>query len=563
MQQALTLAVMLLIGHAGIAMANDVRQGDRVDALFADYARSDAPGAAVGVYRGGQIVYAKGYGLADLESKEPITPRTQFHIASVSKQFAAFAVALLARDGTLDLDADVRRYLPYFPDFGHPVTTRQMVLHTSGLRDQWSLFQMGGRDMRDLLRQQQVVQMVQRQRELNFVPGTNTLYSNTGYTLLAEIVASVSGKTLREFSHERMFAPLGMHRTFFFDDVTDVVPGRAHSYEQDKDGRWARSLLNYETVGATSLFTSIEDFARWSGNFGHPVVGDQALIEMVSRSGTLSDGTVVHYGFGLTDLPEGGRKAIAHSGSDADFRTQFIYYPEHDVGVVVFANRSAPVWELAKAVADIYLPAVPRGAIETPALLDTPDPALLARLPGTYVHSTSRSITLASVDGGVVATWGGGSQPSRVVFRADGSLDLSSYDRVRPVLSKAGEVVALQKVARIDVVGDRYDRVRPLPSTAQALAEYVGDYRSEELDATYAISVEDGALVARNLWRVDAIRMMQVTADHFDAKGYAPHALTFERDSAGRIVRVRMHAAQAYNIAFAKVAAPTTGAFTP
>lgn len=549
------LVLALLAGHSAPVMADEAGTAAKVDALFAEYAKPGAPGVAVGVYRGGSVVYAKGYGLADLESGASITPQTQFHIASVSKQFAAYAIALLAREGKIDLDADVHRYLPYFPDFGHKITTRQLILHTSGLRDQWTLFEIGGRDMRDLLRQQQVVNMVRRQRALNFVPGTNSLYSNTGYTLLAEIVQSVTGKTLRQFTTERMFGPLGMNHTFFFDDVREVVPGRANSYEQQKDGTWKRSLLNYDTVGATSLFTSIEDFAHWAGNFGNPKVGDAALIQQVSRSGTLNDGTPIHYGFGLADLPEGGRTAISHSGSDADFRTQFIYYPEADFAVAVFANRDAPVSVLAKAVADIYLPAVQAEAKQEPRMLAKPASALVGKLVGTYVHPANKAITLERRNGQLFALYGSGTEGSAVKFRADGSLELNRYERVRPVFSKQGDVAALEGIPRIDIPGDRYDRVVRSGGTPRTLASYAGDYRSEELDVTYTFSVEDGGLVARSVWRVDPIKMTQITADHFDAEGYAPHAVTFERNAGGDISTVRMHGDRAYNIEFRKVVA--------
>lgn len=186
-----------------------------VDAVFAEY-RPDAPGAAVSIYQGGKLIFSKGYGLADLEAGTPLTARTPIHVASVSKQFTAFAVALLAREGKADLDADVRTYLPWMPQFSEGIiTVRHLILHTSGLRDQWALFTLGGQEMQSRLRQQQIVNMVARQRSLNFTPGVEYSYSNTGYTLLAEVVKAVSGQTLREFTTEHMFKPLHMDSTFF------------------------------------------------------------------------------------------------------------------------------------------------------------------------------------------------------------------------------------------------------------------------------------------------------------------------------------------------------------
>lgn len=198
----------------------------RVDALFAQFDRRDSPGVAVGIFQNGKVLYCRGYGMADLEQGVAIGPDTIFHVASVSKHFTAFAVALLARDGKLRLDDDVRTYLPYVPDFGSVIRVRHLIHHTSGLRDQWDLFALGGKSFSDVLDTRQVINMISRQRTLNFTPGSATEYSNTGYTLLGEIVHATSGQTLREFTTQRMFQPLGMTHTFFYDDVTEIVPGR-------------------------------------------------------------------------------------------------------------------------------------------------------------------------------------------------------------------------------------------------------------------------------------------------------------------------------------------------
>ncbi|WP_293864884.1 serine hydrolase domain-containing protein, partial [Steroidobacter sp.] len=252
---ALILACDALLLAGATARADSVAPTTReraVDALFAEFDRADSPGVALGIYRNGEMVYARGYGRADLESDRPITPSTVFHVASVSKQFTAFSVALLASEGKVDLQADVRRYLPYVPDFGQVITPLDLIHHTSGLRNQWTLFVIGGQDMRNVLRQPQILNMVGRQRSLDFAPGTEVSYSNTGYTLLAEIVRAQSGRSLREFTQQRIFQPLGMEHTFFLDDVTQIIPGRALSYQKNPNGTgWRRALLNFENVGAT------------------------------------------------------------------------------------------------------------------------------------------------------------------------------------------------------------------------------------------------------------------------------------------------------------------------
>lgn len=514
-----------------------------IDRLFAEYTVDGSPGAAVGVYRHGKILFAKGYGLADLESRTPITPQTQFHVASTSKQFAAFAVALLAQRGQLDLDADVRRYLPYFPDFGTPVTTRQLVHHTGGVRDQISLFQLAGRDYRDVLRQQQVVNLMSRQRALNFTPGTNYLYSNMGYCLLAEIVHAVTGKTLRQYTDETMFAPLGMTRSFFFDDVREVVLGRAYSYGQAADGRWQRSLLNFDLVGATGLLTTVEDMARWAGNFSEPKVGDRELLDQIGTSGRLSDGSLTHYGFGLLDTPVAGRKALSHAGSDAGFRSYFAYFPEHDVAIAVLANVRMSVEDKLFAIADLYLPPVPpekqvvQRTVAAPKWFD--------QLPGTYISSANAAYLFERTKQGVTARRRTPGRAGPVVMLADGTFtfDLGLWDRARyrPIFSKAGTLTALEQLPEAGVRSVRFERA-PAPNKSEsALLALTGSYYCDELDVTYHFTFEQGRLVARTLWSVEPIRLNPLAADYFDTDTFeGVDAVMFDRDADGKVVGARL-----------------------
>jgi CubicO group peptidase (beta-lactamase class C family) len=206
--------------------------------------------------------------MADLSHDAPITPQTPFHVASVSKQFTAAAILLLADQGKLSLDDDVHQYLPEVPDFGARITLRHLLHHTSGLRDQWDLLDLAGyRYSFDLINDEDVMSLVRRQEELNFAPGAEYLYSNTGATLLGQIVARVSGQSLRQFTTQNLFEPLGMTSTHFRDDHTEINKGEAFGYVRAKDGSFKLSVTNFDTVGATSLYTTVEDLAKWDENF--------------------------------------------------------------------------------------------------------------------------------------------------------------------------------------------------------------------------------------------------------------------------------------------------------
>lgn len=529
-----------------------------IDALFAEQAVAGTPGGAVSVYQGGKLVFAKGYGTADLESEQPITPQTQFHVASVSKQFTAFSIALLAKEGKVDLDADIRTYLPYVPDLGHKITVRHLILHTSGLRDQWSLFSIGGQNTEGRVTQQQIVNMVSRQQGLNFTPGTEYLYCNTGYTLLAEIVFKVSGKTLREFTTERIFKPLGMDRTFFFDDVTEIVPHRANSYakRRDKDGKetavWERELLNYDNVGATSLFTTVEDLAKWAGNFTKPVVGDKALIDQISTNGTLDDGTPINYAFALQRTELNGRTIVTHSGADAGFRALFVYYPEHDFAVSITANTPFDMMDKIGKIADLYLPAVAETAkAEIPADDTKGD---LARFAGTYITPYATALRVEHRDGALyrVSSWG---EPQKLILRSNGKLDLGKPDQqsFTPVLSADGKVVGLDELEKEDTVRQRLERIEAYEAPAADLAQYSGDYHSPELDITYSVNVVDGKLEVASLWTDKPIGLQSVQVDRFESTGWGLGTVIFQRDGGGRINGLMVHNGRARNIRLDRV----------
>src|SRR5258708_26048427 len=301
-------------------LAPDVTR--QVDKVFDKWDKPDSPGCALGVYRDGQIVYKRGYGMADLNDDVPITPATVFHVASMSKQFTAASIVLLAQQGKLSLDDDVRKYIPDLPDFGERITIRHLVHHTSGLRDQWALLGLAGwRYSLDLITDDDVLEMMSRQKGLNFPPGEKHVYCNTGYTLLAQIVKRVSGQSFREFTTARLFEPLGMKNTHFRDDHAEIVKNQAYGYSSVLDIKFRLSVTNFDTVGATSLVTTVEDLARWDENFYNHRVGGSGLIEQLQQRGKLNSGEQLDYAFGLTLGKYKGLPIVDHGGSHAGYRT--------------------------------------------------------------------------------------------------------------------------------------------------------------------------------------------------------------------------------------------------
>ncbi|MFC4307784.1 serine hydrolase domain-containing protein [Steroidobacter flavus] len=545
----------ILVAVAAVAFAAAPVHADgedararQVDALFKQYDRPDSPGAVVGIYHHGKMVYARGFGQADLEQGRANTPHTRFHVASVSKQFTAYSIAMLARQGKIDLDADIRKYLPRLANLDRKITVRQLILHTSGLRDQWALMVLGGHSMAGVIDQQQILNVVERQTGLNFEPGSEQLYSNTNYTLLAEIVKAVSGRTLRQYTTENIFQPLGMKNTFFYDDVTELVTGRANSYERHGD-RWSRVLLNYNNVGATSLLTTAEDMVKWVANFSHPTVGDAALIDQVSTLGQLNDGSAVNYAFGLRRFVVGGHETITHSGKDAGFLAFVGYVPGQDFGFFLGTNLSFNLRPVLDRITEIYIGNGPADdgwptAVATPA-------ALVKELVGSYQNERLPLLELVAKEG--VLQIRSGEEQTPAEFWSDGTFGYGPHYRehFRIVRDGAGKISGVERISIRDLTQLSYRRVQPVAAPGlESFRDVLGDYRSPELDITYTLAAENGRLLMRSLWTTQPIVVTPRQRDRFELS--IPEAgecvMLIERDAKGRPTGARLQGGRIRNV---------------
>jgi len=327
-----------------------------VDELFKQWDKADSPGCALAIIKDGKIIYKKGYGMANLEYDIPITPQTIFHVASVSKQFTAFSILLLEQEGKLSLKDEIQSYLSYLPHFGKKITIQHLLNHTSGLRDQWALLRIAGWRMDDVITQSDILNIVKRQKELNFKPGSEFLYSNTGYTLLAEIVAAISGMKFTDFTNLKIFKPLEMEQTHFHLDHQQIVKNRAYSYGFNSKGKIAKNILSYANVGATSLFTTVEDMAKWDKNFYTGKVGGMDVLKKMVQKGVLNDGKEIEYANGLIINKYKGLLTIGHDGGDAGFRTDFFRFPNQQITIICFSNFAGlRAVIISKKVADIIL----------------------------------------------------------------------------------------------------------------------------------------------------------------------------------------------------------------
>jgi CubicO group peptidase (beta-lactamase class C family) len=347
---------LLLLSVASSARGDDLTS--RIDALLAKWDRPGSPGVALAVVRNGELHYAKGYGVADLEHDVPITSKTPFYIASVTKQFTAFAIAHLAREGKLSLDDDIRKHIPELKDLRAEITIRQLLHHTSGLRDYGGLLVLSGGRGGDVIRQDDILGLLFRQRELNFRPGEDHAYCNSNYILLATIVERVTKQSYRDWMVKNVFVPLDMTQSDVGDDLGRIIKGRALSYDTQPSEPAGFKTLSWPITayGDGNIYASAEDLARWLTNFGKPRVGAEATLRQMEEPGTLKAGTPVAYGFGLGVGEYRGLKLIGHGGGWAGYRAYVGRFPEQDLGIVVLSNHgSFDAQDVAMKVAELYL----------------------------------------------------------------------------------------------------------------------------------------------------------------------------------------------------------------
>ena len=527
----------------------------QIDSVFTKFNDTAKPGAAVAVVQNGKIVFKKGYGSANLEYDVPVTPSTIFHIASVSKQFTVFSVLLLADKGKLTLDDDIRKYIPEVPDFGQTITLRHLATHTSGLRDQWSLLRMAGWRMDDVITREHILKLVSKQKELNFNPGDEYTYCNTGFTLLAEVVSRVSGQTFAEFTKEKIFEPLEMSKTLFYDDHEKIVKDRAYSYYSDSTG-YKKGVLSFANVGATSLFTTIEDLSLWAMNFSSLKIGNADIVNQMNTLAVLNDGETFGGAYGQFVGTYRGLNQIQHGGADAGYRSYLGRFPDQEFAVIVFSNYAASnVGRLALDVADIYL--------ANEMTIEDSD--------NQKEEIEFKRLKAKELEGFTGNFWNDVSKYSRKIYLKDDTLRyFRSSNSESPLVPISNNKFQMMNVAAdlkvgfetkddkrvmvvtIDdgepIVSEYYDLVN---YTKDDLNEFTGTFYSEELSTSYTFKIENDKLIAEHS-RISNIKLNPIMEDMFSGSRGPFGNLKFERDNRNNIIGFRVSSGRVRNLKFVK-----------
>ncbi len=538
------MALAFIFGFALRPAAADDRQ-EQVDRIFAAYAKGGSPGCAVGVIQDGNFLYRKGYGMASIELSVALTPEAVFYMGSVSKQFTAAAVVLAAEQGFLSLDDDVRKYIPELPDYGHVITLRQMLHHTSGFRDFLTLLVLAGRNAGEIHSEAEIIDLIARQKALNNNPGEDWLYSNSNYYLLGVVVRRATKRSLNDFASETIFKPLGMTHTRFYDDHTLVLPSRVAAYDPGKDSTflvdWSTS---YDIVGAGGMMSTVDDMLLWDGNFYANKLGKGTLVKELQTRGVLNDGRAIGYALGLQLDTYGGLPIVEHDGALYGYRTGILRFPEQRFSVVCLCNlSSAGVGNLSRKVADIYLQEYLRTeatAAQPSNANNLPDPNQFA---GKYLDPNKHFAYTFTASGSDLMAWGANLRrigPYQFKDLGTGTITFEgSGTDMKATLVMDGEAFFAGK------------RVEALKMSDQQIAAYAGAYKSEELDVTYQFSVENGTLLLRRNWE-PRMKLTPLTETEFECSELGL-TIVFQTDASHRVTGLSLYEVNARDIRFDKV----------
>ncbi|MDQ6831746.1 MAG: beta-lactamase family protein [Gemmatimonadota bacterium] len=544
MRHRFALLALALAGVPSLAAAQEL--GGQIDKIFARVTGADRPGCAMAVARDGRPIYTHAYGMANLEYDAPNTEATIFESGSVAKQFTAAAIVLLAQQGKLSLEDDVRKYVPEVPSFGGAkITIRHLLNHTSGLRDQWGLLDIEGRGPGTQVHSPATtLDLVAHQKSLNFPPGSEYLYSNTGYALLGIIVQRVSGQTLAAFTAAQLFRPIGMMHTSWRDDFTRVVKGRATAYSPAPEGGYRQDMPFTNMIGNGGLLTTVGDLLLWNENLDAPKVGGRALVDSLQVRGKLTDGRTIDYALGVSVAAYRGVPEVSHSGATAGYRTYLVRYPTQHVSIAVLCNAGGanPV-AAGHQVADLVLASLAGAPAAAAPVTMSATPTELAKFAGVFRNARTGELMELAVRNGKLMSPQRRGLPFVVV--APGRIKAGVADLAMDGAPGARTL----RVTTAESGTETFAEMPPVPA-GTSLAEYGGTYASDELDVRLVIVAKKDALTVTRR-PSDEVKLTPAYRDGFDAPGIG--AVEFTRDAAGKVDGFAIFAGRVRGVRFSRV----------
>lgn len=529
----------------------------RADSVFQRFDRTDSPGCALGVYQDGILTYARGYGMASLEHSVPISPRTVLDVGSMSKQFTAMSMLILMKEGKLSLDDPIRKIFPEMPAYADRITWRRALSQTSGMRDLWTLWGQTGRTFSgDTI---DAVNIIVHSAETNYAPGERYLYTNSGWILAAQAVYRLTGKTLAQFADERIFKPLGMQDTRYLVERSAVIPNLAESYSATANRfRVARNTYDGAIVGAGGVHSTVEDFGRWLNNFDTGKVGGSDILATMTTPTTLNDGSPARsqpglaYALGLTVGTVRGLSVVSHGGSWGGFRAHFLRFPDQKFAVATLCNHAASGPDsLARKVAAIYIgDKMHTDTVATWADSLSKQPrvamsaASLTAYTGVWRNVARGEVRRTKLKGDTLITDGG--TPTHYIPLGNGRFRIAQTSEIR---FEGDASSPSRMVTRTATDTATFTRADTVVLHDAMLAEYAGNYRSDEIDVTQTWKVEKGKLVVYAGYR--PLGTLEPTyKDGFTRGG---SVIDVTRDAKGRITGYMIESGRVRGLRFTRV----------
>jgi CubicO group peptidase (beta-lactamase class C family) len=528
--------LLLLLCTYSLLSFGQLKESQEIDSIFKEWGKQNVPGGAIGIIKDGKLIYAKEYGTADLEHNIKITPSSVFNICAESQQFVAFSLLLLEEQGKLNLDDTIQKHLPDFPEYDAPLTIRHFIHHTSGIRHYRPLVELKGRSILDNVEADEVYALIKHQKALNFLPGKKFAWSNSGYFLLAKIIEKVSGQSLREFTKEHIFDPLGMKNTLFYDDNTDLIKNKVFSYNKKSAEDGFDNVMNRTNlIGAGGIYSTIEDLFLWDQNFYNNKLGkgDQKIITNMYKEGRLNNGESSGHAYGLISNNYKGLKTFENGGSFAGYQSEILRFPDENFSVIILANRGdADPWVLAYHVADVLLKDKfidlsknkgnstdnKTGNLDSSTVKEK---FSLKQITGDYEMEPGRLLKFNTKHNSLQLLEGWG-DPLMLIHKQGNIYKEANNPYLQFVFSNLNNgrtqnlTVSDTGFTRTLIRKEKFD------FSNLNLADYTGNFYSEEIDTTHVLFLDDGKLnvkIANN----EVLALAPYNIDTFYSDGYMVH----------------------------------------
>lgn len=554
----LSVFMLTFVFQQNIHAQNKIKNAkvtDAIDKVFQEWDQENTPGCALGIIKDGELIYAKGYGLANMEYNIPNDANSVFRIGSTSKQFTAACIVLLAEQGELSLDNTLYQYFPEFPDYAKTITIRHLLNHTSGIRDYLTLTYLKGLGDDDYYTDEDLMRWLVRQTDVNFTPGDEFTYSNSGYWLLAQIVKEVTGMTMAKYAEKEIFKPLGMNDTHFHDDHNRIVKNRASGYSPVDETSYELNMTTLNMIGDGGIFTTIGDIKKWDDAYYNSKVLNKNFWKMMTTKGVLNSGKEIDYASGLFLTPYKGLPTINHGGAFVGFRAEYLKFPEQKVSIAIFANRGdANPTKKAFQVADILLKdelveetVVEEEKVQVKAITSGAELSL-EQLTGDY-EIQAGVVMKVSIENDVLNIVQSWNNASYDVERMEGNtFQIPGEAGISFTFSNEKDGASQQLTILQGGSETTCERVDPVDTSDVKLEDFVGEFYSQELDVSYYFLVAENELKIK-LGHYDPVAISVIGADEFFYQGMS---LRFLRDG-DELTGFLLDAGRVSNLKFEKV----------